>query len=109
MITAVSLVNIGHRPSFKKIFVCVMRTFKISSLSGFQIYNTALLTRVTGLYIYNPRTDLFIYVFILGLLYFFHWEFVPFDSFHPFCPLPTPPRFLAGTQRMSFLAPFQAP
>lgn len=108
MITAVSLVNICHRPSFKKTFVCGVRTFKISSLSGFQMYNTVLLTRVTGLSIYNPRMVLFIYVFILGLLYFFHWEFVPFDSFRPCCPLPTPPPLLAGTQTMSFLASFQA-
>ena len=53
-----------------------MRTYKIYSLSSFQIYNAVLLTIVTMLYV--PRTD--------GLL---NENFVPFDHLHPFHPSPS--------------------
>ena len=50
-----------------EIFI-VVRTFKIYSLSNFQIYNIVLLTRVTPLYTTIP-----------GLIY--NWEFVPLAIF----------------------------
>ena len=56
-----------------------MRTFKMYSLSDFQIYNTVLLTVVTMLYIYIPR----------GYLSY-DWKLLPFDHLHPF-PSPLTP------------------
>ena len=36
--------------------VCVLRTFKIYSLSDFQVYNTVLLAIITMLYISSPES-----------------------------------------------------
>ena len=56
-----------------------MRTFKIYSLSNFQIYNTVLLTIDTMLSLTSP-----------GVVYFTAGSFVPFDPHLPFCPPPKP-------------------
>ena len=50
-----------------------MTTFKIYSLSSFQVYNTLLLTIVTMLYVTTP-----------GLIYLY--KFVPFDHLHHILP-----------------------
>ena len=52
-----------------------MRAFKIDSFSKFQICNTVL-TIVSMLYSTCP--------------WLYNWKFVPFDSLHLFCLLPTP-------------------
>ena len=52
MITTISLVNITLQIAN---FFLVMRTFKIYSLSNFQIYDTLLLTLVTILCIIFPE------------------------------------------------------
>ena len=54
-----------------------MRTFKIYSLSNFQIYSRVLVTIVTMLYVTSPV-----------LIYSYNWKFFPFDHLHPF-PLTT--------------------
>ena len=53
-----------------------MRTYKIYSLSSFQIHNAVLLTTVTMLYV--PRTD-----------WLLNENFVPSDHLHPFHPFPS--------------------
>ena len=57
MIITISLVNIHPLTQFTDLFL-VMRTFKIYSLSNFQIYTTVLLTTVTMLYIVSPGLSL---------------------------------------------------
>ena len=74
MITTISLVNICHHTVI--IFFPVMRSFKIYSLSNFQICNMVLLIIVTMLYITSPR-----------LIY--NWELYLLTPLYPFCyPLP---------------------
>lgn len=47
MITTIKSINTSITSnSFHRVYVCVFRTFKIHSLSKFQVYNTKLLTRV---------------------------------------------------------------
>ena len=58
----------------------VMRTFKIYSLSNFQIHNIAFFTIVTMPYIPFP-----------GVIYL-KWKFTPFDCLHT-VPLPSYPHF----------------
>ena len=53
MITTISLDNI-HQHTYLQNFFLVMRTFKIYSLSNFQICNTVLLIIVAMLYITSP-------------------------------------------------------
>ena len=62
------------------IFLLVMSTFKIYSLSNFQIYNTVLLTIVTNAVHYIPMTYLF-----------YNWKFVSFDHFTHFAHQHPPP------------------
>ena len=52
MTVTISLVNIHHHTV--TIFFLVLRTVKIYSASNLQIYNIALLTTVTKLYITSP-------------------------------------------------------
>ena len=54
MIITISLVNIHPLTQFTDLFL-VMRTFKIYSLSNFQIYDTLLLTLVAMLCIIFPE------------------------------------------------------
>ena len=54
-----------------------MITFKVYSLSNFQVSSTALLTTVTLLYIKSPELT-------------HNWKFVPFAHLHPFPPQPIP-------------------
>ena len=56
------------------IFLLVMRTFKISSLSNFQICNTVLITITARLYIMSPWHS------------FYNSKFIPFYPLHPFGP-----------------------
>ena len=51
----------------------MMRTFKIYSLSNFQIYNEVLVDIVTTLYIISQITYLF-----------YNWKFEPFDHLSSF-------------------------
>ena len=57
-----------------------MRTFKIYSLSNFQVQNTVLLIIVTMLYIRSPE--------LVHLKY--NWNFVPYDQY-----------FLISTQHLA--------
>ena len=57
MITTI-LVNVGH-PTQLQFFFLVIRTFKVHSLSNFQIYNTVLLTIITMLHIIAPGLTYF--------------------------------------------------
>ena len=67
MITTVRLVN-TFITSHSYNFLCLVVTFKIYYLSKFQIHRTALLIRVTRLYI-HPRT--------------YNWKFVHSDHLYP--------------------------
>ena len=51
MISLVNTYITSHSCNFVCVCVCVMRTFKIYSLSNFWIYNIVLLTMVTMLQI----------------------------------------------------------
>ena len=59
-------------------------SFKIYSLSRFQIYNIVLLTLGTVLSI--TSYDLFILLNITSYALFIYWRLVPFDFLHPFHP-----------------------
>ena len=59
MITIISLVNICYHTELQFFFL-VMRTFKIYSLSNFQLCNTISLTVVTMLYLTSPGLISFI-------------------------------------------------
>ena len=59
MVITISLVNIHCHNSYKIIFL-VMRTFKIYSLSNFQICNTVLLIVAVIIYIISPGPTYFI-------------------------------------------------
>ena len=47
IITTIRLDNTHHLIQLKKFFFLVMRTFRINSLSSFQIYHTVMLTRAS--------------------------------------------------------------
>ena len=51
MITTIAHTSVSHNYHF----VFVVRTFKIYTLSNFQVYNTVLLTKVILLYIRSPE------------------------------------------------------
>ena len=70
---AARLVN-PFTTSYSYLFTCRVRTFKIYSLSNFQICNTVVLMVVTMLYVH----------YISRKFSSYKWKFVPFD--HPFPP-----------------------
>ena len=70
---AARLVN-AFTTSYSYLFTCRVRTFKICSLSNFQICNTVVLMVVTMLYVH----------YISRKFSSYKWKFVPFD--HPFPP-----------------------
>lgn len=74
-----SLVTIGRHTKLQ-LFCFVMGTFKVDSLSIFQMYNTILLTRVTMLYITSP-----------GLTYFTAGNLCLLIPITHFVPLSHPP------------------
>lgn len=53
MINTIRLLN-TTTTSHSYFYVCVVRTFKVYTLSNFQVYSTVLLTTVTMLYIWLP-------------------------------------------------------
>ena len=65
MITTISLINIHHHAQLH-FFFPVMRTFKIYSLSSFQIYNTVLLTIAHSGVFFLFNYYLFILFYIFG-------------------------------------------
>lgn len=69
--TAVSLVGIHHTHNYN--FFLVMRTFKICSLSNFQLRNNSVTSRAL-----HPWGCLVC-----------NWRLVPLNPLHPFCPRPT--------------------
>ena len=54
MITTIGLVNANHHAWLQKNCFLMMKTFKIYSLSNFQICNAVIITIVTMLYITFP-------------------------------------------------------
>ena len=62
----------------RKDFFLVMRTFRVYSLSSFQICCTILLTVATMLYFISPQLN----YFVTGSVYCIFFTFTPF-----FCPL----------------------
>ena len=86
IIARASLVNIHHHIITN--FFHVMRTFKIHSLSNFQIYNTVLLTIFTMLSIMSPE-------FIYHIIGYFS------NHLHPYQP---PPFTLCSGNHQSVLS-----
>ena len=66
------MITISLSPYIVTYFFHVMKSFKIYSFSNFQMYNTVLLSIVTMLYIKTLEH------------LFYNWEFVPFNTHHPF-------------------------
>lgn len=55
IITTIRLVNTTINSCSSRVCVCVLRTFKIYSLSNLEVYNTELLPSVTMLCIMSPE------------------------------------------------------
>ena len=100
MITTIRLDNTHHLIQLKKIFFLVMRTFRINSLTSFQIYHTVMLIRASlmvemvknlpAMQKILIRCELISRLHITPPVFIYYWEFVPFDHLHPiYAPLST--------------------
>lgn len=92
MISTVKLVNHLSLHMVTDFFFVLMRVFNIYSLSNFQLYSK-LLSIVTKLW------STIVYICIPYL--FYNWEFILFDSFHPFGPSPPAPATTSLFESMS--------
>ena len=79
MITTIVLANTSIMSQKTTISFSVARTFKIYSLSNFQVCHTVLLVIITMLYIRFLRN-----------CQSYNWQFVPFDQHLPILPPPSP-------------------